>query len=82
MISAVFAASCETWSSGFASTFADRSFAPDVFESEYGRYCDAENRVAVRVAHCTRGWGLSGIDRVKPFTFNRGGMVLRGVCCD
>jgi hypothetical protein len=51
IISAVFAASSETWSAGCASIFLERSLAPDVFASEYGRHCDGENRTAGRVGN-------------------------------
>jgi hypothetical protein len=76
IIFAVFAASCDTSSSGFASIFLERSLAAGVVESEYGRHCDGENRVADRAGHCPRGWGLSGIDRAKGVMDSRGGMAL------
>lgn len=76
IMAAVFAASSETSSSGFASSFLDRSLAPVAFASEYGRLCDNENCVAGLAVHDSCGFGLNGMDRAKADTDNRGGMML------
>lgn len=80
MISAVFAASSETCSAGCASIFFDRSLAPDMFESEYGRHCDGENCVAGRTVHDNCGFGLNGIDRARALRDNRGGIMVCVLC--
>jgi hypothetical protein len=76
IIWAVFAASSDTWSAGFASIFLERSFAAEFVESEYGRHCDGEDRAADRASHCPCGFGRSGIDRARDITDSRGGMAL------
>jgi hypothetical protein len=79
MASLVLAFSSEIWSAGCASSLCDRSLLAGVFESEYGRHCKGENRMADRAGHCTCGLGLNGIDRASDVMVNRGGMMWRRV---